>query len=91
LEGAVDLIVRTASLPGVEIAHGLSYLEPREFRPIANNEFPTNPLITFERHVDIFKMRNPIRSFHEKSVAIPYRAAVIKIEFKDSKMNQAGE
>jgi hypothetical protein len=60
---------------------------------MANNEFPTNPLITFEtRHVDIFKVRNPIKNFRDKSVAILiYRAAAIKFEFKDSKMNQAGE
>jgi hypothetical protein len=92
LEGAAD-IVRTASLPAVEIAHGLSKLEPRAFYPIANDQLPTNPLIImFEtRHGEIFKMRNPIRNYSDKLVDIHYRAFSIDVEFKDSEMNQGGE
>jgi hypothetical protein len=43
------------------------------------------------RHGEIFKVRNPIRSFHDKSVAILSRAVTTKFEFKDSKMNQGCE
>jgi len=75
----------------VEIAQVLSDFEPRVFHPIANNQFPANPLIiTFEtRHGDIFKVRNPIRSFHDKLVDIIYKAIFDK--FEDSEMNQACE
>jgi hypothetical protein len=75
--------VRAASLP-----------EQRAFRPIAKNQFPTNPLIILIdfRHVEIFKVRNQIRNFHDKSVAILDRTVVaIKSEFKDSEMNKGGE
>jgi hypothetical protein len=94
LEGAADFIVRTASLPAVEIAPGLSKFEPREFRLIASNQFPTNPLIIMIkiRCGDIFKVRNPIRKVHDKLVEILYRAFfIIKCEFKDSEMNHGGE
>jgi hypothetical protein len=47
--------------------------------------------MTFERQGDIFQVRNPIRNFHDKLVAIPYRAVSTKCEFKDSEMNQGGE
>jgi hypothetical protein len=43
------------------------------------------------RQGDIFKVRNPIRSFRDKSLAILYGAVGIKVEFKDSEMNQGGE
>jgi hypothetical protein len=44
------------------------------------------------RHVEIFKVRNHFRNFHDKSVAILDRAVVaIKSEFKDSEMNKGGE
>jgi hypothetical protein len=87
LEGAAD-IARTARLP-----HGLSSLEHRAFYPIANNQLPTNPLMILmvKRDGDIFKVRNPVRNFHDKSVGILYRAISIDFEFKDSEMNQAGE
>ena len=93
MEGVADFIIRTARLPAVEIAHGLSKFEPRAFCPIANDQLPTNPLIiTFEtRHGDIFEVRNPIRNFHDQLVAILYRAVATKCEFKDSEMNQGGE
>jgi hypothetical protein len=91
--GAADFIIRTEDLPVEEMAHGLSLFEfePRAFRPIANNQFPTNPLIirTAIGHREIFKVRNPIRNFHDKLVDILYRA--LSIQFKDSEMNQAGE
>jgi hypothetical protein len=72
-----------------EIAHVLSENRQRASRLIANNEFPANPLIIAieTRHGEIFKVRNPIRNFHDKSVAILYRAVVFKYEYKDSKMN----
>ena len=65
--------------------------EPGVFHPIANNKFRANPLIImFEmRQRDIFKVRNSIKSFHDKLVDIRYRAVAIR--FKDSEMNQAGE
>jgi hypothetical protein len=85
--------VRTASLPAVEIAHRLSKFEPRAFRRIANNQFPTNPLIIIieRRYGDIFKVRHPIRNFHDKPVGILYRQEARQYEFKDSEMNQGGE
>jgi hypothetical protein len=43
------------------------------------------------RHGDIFKVRNPIRNFHDKLADILYRGGVSKFEFKDSEMNQGGE
>jgi hypothetical protein len=44
------------------------------------------------RHVEICKVRNQIRNFHDKSAAILDRAVVaIKSEFKDSEMNKGGE
>jgi hypothetical protein len=43
------------------------------------------------RYREIFKVRNPIRSFHDKSVAILYRAVLRKSESKDSEMNKGGE
>jgi hypothetical protein len=43
------------------------------------------------RHGEIFKVRNPIRKFHDKSVAILSRVVNTKFEFKDSEMNQGGE
>jgi hypothetical protein len=43
------------------------------------------------RHGDIFKVRNSIKSFHDKLEDILYRAVVTKSEFKDSEMNQGGE
>ena len=91
LEGAADLIVRTASLLAAEFAHVLPEFEPRAFRIIATDQFPTNPLIMMieKRNGDIFKMRNQIRNFHDKLAGILYRAFII--EFKDSEMNQAGE
>jgi hypothetical protein len=63
------------------------------FHLIANDQFPTNPLIIIIviRHGEIFKVRNPIRNFLDKLVDIRYREVVTKIEFKDSEMNQAGE
>ena len=92
LEGAAD-IGRTASLPAVEIAHGLSKLEPRAFCPIANDQLPTNPLMILieRRDGDIFKVRNPIRNYSDRLVDIHYRAFSIDVEFKDSEMNQCGE
>ena len=97
LEGATEFIVRTASLPAVEIAHGLSKLhsvsEPRAFCPIANDQLPVNPLMMLmeRRYGDIFKVRNTIRNCSDKLVDIHYRAISIDFEFKDSEMNQAGE
>jgi len=41
------------------------------------------------RHGDIFKVRNPIRSFHDKRADILYSPLFIK--YKDPEMNQAGE
>jgi hypothetical protein len=75
------------------MTHVLSWVEPREFRPIANNQFRANPLIImFEmRHGDIFKVRNSIKSFHDKLEDILYRAVVTKFEIKDSEMNQGSE
>jgi hypothetical protein len=60
---------------------------------MANNQFPTNPLIIMSerRHGEIFKVRNPIRNLHDKSVDILYRAVAIKFEFKDSEMSQGGQ
>jgi hypothetical protein len=88
-------IVRTASLPAVEIAHGLSKFEPRAFRRIANDQLPANPLMILmeRREGDIFKVRNPIRNCSDKLLDFHYRAFSISIdfEFKDSEMNQAGE
>ena len=71
----------------------MSLPEQREFRPIANNQFPANPhIIMLEiRHGEIFKVRNPIRKFHDKSVVILYRAVITKSDFEDSEMNQGGE
>jgi hypothetical protein len=43
------------------------------------------------RHGEIFKVRNPIRNFHDKSAVIIYRVVGIKSEFKDSEMNQGGK
>jgi hypothetical protein len=43
------------------------------------------------RHGEIFKVRNPIRKFHDKSVVILYRAVITKSDFEDSEMNQGGE
>jgi hypothetical protein len=43
------------------------------------------------RHGKIFKVRNPIRNLHDKSVAIHYRAVGGKCEFKGSEINQCGE
>jgi hypothetical protein len=44
------------------------------------------------KYGEIFKVRNPIRSFHDKSATkIPYRAVATKSEFKDSEMNKGGE
>jgi hypothetical protein len=44
------------------------------------------------RDGDIFKVRNPIRNCSDKLVEILCRAFfIIKCEFKDSEMNQAGE
>jgi hypothetical protein len=43
------------------------------------------------RQGEIFRVRNPIRDFHHKSVAILYRAVVTKVEFKDTEINQGGE
>jgi hypothetical protein len=76
-----------------EIAHVLSDVEPRVFRPIANDQLPANPLITmFEmRHREIFKVRNPIRSFHDKLVDTLYRAFFSNFQTKDTEMDQAGE
>jgi hypothetical protein len=95
LEGAADFIVRTASLTAVEIAHGLSKIEPRDFLRIANDQLPTNPLMILmeRREGDIFKVRNPIRNCSDKLVDFHYWAFSISIdlEFKDSEMNQAGE
>jgi hypothetical protein len=70
----------------------LSLPEQRAFRLIANNKFPTNPLIiTFEtRHGEIFKVRNPIRNFHDKSANV-HQDENKKIEYKGSEMNQGGE
>jgi hypothetical protein len=63
------------------------------FHLIANDQFPTNPLIIMieMRHGEISKVRNPIRNFLDKLVDILYKESVTKIEFKDSEMNQAGE
>jgi hypothetical protein len=63
------------------------------FHLIANDQFPTHPLIIMieTRHGEIFKVRNPIRNFHDKFVNILYRAFFINIEIKGSEMNQAGE
>jgi hypothetical protein len=93
LEGSADFIVRTARLPVAEIAYVHSYFVPRVFHPIAKDQFPTNPLIMMieRKHREIFKVRNPIRNFHDKSVDILYRLLSIDIEIKDSEMNQAGE
>jgi hypothetical protein len=41
------------------------------------------------RHGEIFKVRNPIKNFHDKLVDIHFRACCI--EFKDPEMNQGGE
>jgi hypothetical protein len=73
--------VRATSLP-----------EQRAFRPTANNQSPTNPLIIKieTRHGEIFKVRNPIRNFRYKWVAILYRA-FITFECKNSEMNECGE
>jgi len=67
--------------------------EQRAFRPIANNQFPTDPLIIMieRRHRKIFKVGNPIRNFHDKSVAILYSAVFGKMDRKDSEMNKGGE
>jgi hypothetical protein len=43
------------------------------------------------RHGEIFKVRNQIRNFHDKLVAILYRAVVLKSEVKDSEMNKGGK
>jgi hypothetical protein len=43
------------------------------------------------RYGEIFKVRNPIRSLHDKWVGIFYRVVVISFEFKDSEMNKGGE
>ena len=77
----------------VEIAHGLSRFEPEACCPIANDQFPTNPLIIVIeiRHGEIFKVRNPIRNCSDKLGDIHYRAFSIDYEFKGSEMNQAGE
>jgi hypothetical protein len=73
-----------------EIEHVLSENRQRAFRLIANNKFRTNPLIMSEtRHGEIFKMRNPIRNFHDKLMDIHFRPCCI--ELKDSDMNQGGE
>jgi hypothetical protein len=42
-----------------------------------------------KRHRYIFKVRNPIRNFHDKLVVILYMAFLT--EFKDSEVNQGGE
>jgi hypothetical protein len=65
----------------------------RAFHPVAHNQFPANPLIVMieRRHGEIFKVRNPIRNIHDKSVAILYSAVVGKMDFKDSEMNKGGE
>jgi len=70
-----------------------SLLEQRAFRLIANNQFPTNPLIImFElRYGEIFKVRNPIRNCRDKWVDILDRAAFRKFERKDSEVNKGGE
>jgi hypothetical protein len=75
------------------IAHVLSGYEPRESRLIANNQCPANPLIIKieMRNGEIFKVRNPIRSFHDKWVDILYKAVFRKCECKDSEMNKCGE
>jgi hypothetical protein len=93
LKRAADFIVSAASLPAAEITHVLSDFEHRAFRPIANNQFPTNPFIIMieRRDGEIFKVRNPIRKFRDKSVDILYRAAIRKYRCKDSEMNQGGE
>jgi len=72
---------------------GLSDFEPRLFHPIANNKFPANPLITMSemRHSEIFKVRNPIRSFHDKLVDILYRAFFSNLQTKDTEVNQGDE
>jgi hypothetical protein len=43
------------------------------------------------RHGEIFKVRNPIRSFLDKRVAILYNAVIIRFEIKGSEMNKGGE
>jgi hypothetical protein len=40
---------------------------------------------------EIFKLRNPVRSIHDKWVAVLYRVVVTNSEFKDSEMNKGGE
>jgi hypothetical protein len=87
LKGAADLIVRTASLLAAEIAHVLPEFEPRAFRIIATDQFPTNSLIMMieKRNGDMFKVRNPIRNLHDKLTDILYRAFII--EFKGPEMN----
>jgi hypothetical protein len=65
LKGAADFIVLTGRLPAAEIAHVLSSMA---FHLIANDQFPTNPLIIMieMRYGEIFKVMNPIRNFHDK-------------------------
>ena len=67
-----------------EIEHVLSENRQRAFRRIANNQFPTNPLIIIIeiRHREIFKMSSPIRNVHDTLVDIHYMA--FSIEFKDT-------
>jgi hypothetical protein len=74
-----------------EIAHVLSS-KTRVFHLIANDQFPTNPLIIMIeiRHGEIFKVRNPIKNIHDKLVDILHRE-VVTWEFKDSGVDQAGE
>jgi hypothetical protein len=56
------------------------------------NQYPINPLIKMvNKHGEIFKVRNSIRSFHDKSVVILYRAVVTTSEFKDSDVKQGCE
>jgi hypothetical protein len=61
------------------------------FHLIANDQFPTNPLIIMIeiRHGEIFKVRNPIKNIHDKLVDI--HREVVTWEFKDSEVDQAGE
>jgi hypothetical protein len=61
------------------------------FHLIANDQFPTNPLIIMVemRYGEIFKVRNPIRNLHDKLA--PQTPVSVNIEYKDLEMNQGGE
>jgi hypothetical protein len=92
LSRAGDFIVRIGRLPAAEIAPVLSKFGTIVFRLIALDQFPTNPLIRTRTQVEIFKVRNPIRNFHDKlAPQRPFVVNIVNIEFKDSEIDQAGE